>query len=84
LGPIEHAKRRPSTASSADGYTVAFHEHAFVINYPAISGRRCRGIALGDGNYTGCAYGDGGMEPFTGPMDCPVCNGAGIERVESN
>src|SRR4051794_8126954 len=40
---------------------------------------RCRGIPIGDGNYTGCAYGDGDLPPFTGPQDCPTCNGSGIE-----
>jgi hypothetical protein len=40
---------------------------------------RCRGIPLGDGNYTGCAYGYGDVAPFTGPRDCPVCNGSGFE-----
>jgi ribosomal protein S27E len=40
---------------------------------------RCRGIPIGDGNYTGCAYGYGDMPPFTGPRDCPVCEGSGIE-----
>ena len=40
---------------------------------------RCRGIPIGDGNYTGCAYGYGDVRPFTGPCDCPVCNGSGIE-----
>jgi hypothetical protein len=40
---------------------------------------RCRGIPLGDGNYTGCAYGYGDVPPFTGPRDCPVCNGSGFE-----
>ena len=40
---------------------------------------RCRGILLGDGNYTGCAYGYGDVAPFTGPPDCPVCNGSGFE-----
>src|SRR6185437_13069248 len=40
---------------------------------------RCRGIPVGDGNYTGCAYGDGGLAPLTGPCDCPVCQGSGIE-----
>jgi hypothetical protein len=39
----------------------------------------CRGIRLGDGNYTGCAYGYGDVAPFTGPRDCPVCNGSGFE-----
>ena len=39
----------------------------------------CRGIPLGDGNYTGCAYGYGDLAPFTGPRDCPVCNGSGFE-----
>ena len=40
---------------------------------------RCRGIPLGDGNYTGCAYGYGDLAPFTGPRDCPVCKGSGFE-----
>jgi hypothetical protein len=40
---------------------------------------RCRGIPLGDGNYTGCAYGYRDVAPFTGPRDCPVCNGSGFE-----
>jgi hypothetical protein len=40
---------------------------------------QCRGIPLGDGNYTGCAYGYGDIAPFTGPRDCPVCNGSGFE-----
>jgi len=30
---------------------------------------RCRGIALGNGEYSGCAYGYGDIEPFTGPRD---------------
>lgn len=42
---------------------------------------RCRGIPLGDGNYTSCAYGYGDLTPFTGRYDCPVCNGSGIEGV---
>jgi hypothetical protein len=41
---------------------------------------RCRGIPIGDGNYTGCAYGYGDIQPFTGPRDCPTCNGSGIEN----
>ena len=40
---------------------------------------RCRGIPLGDGNYTGCAYGYGDLAPFTGSRDCPVCDGSGFE-----
>jgi len=40
---------------------------------------RCRGIPLGDGNYTGCEYGYGDVAPFTGPRDCPVCDGSGFE-----
>lgn len=40
---------------------------------------RCRGIRIGDGNYTGCAYGYGDAPPFTGPRDCPTCNGSGLE-----
>ena len=40
---------------------------------------RCRGIAIGDGNYTGCAYGYDDVPPFTGPCDCPTCNGSGLE-----
>jgi hypothetical protein len=41
--------------------------------------RRCRGAPIGDGNYTGCAFGDGGVPPFTEPCDCPICHGSGIE-----
>lgn len=40
---------------------------------------RCRGIPLGDGNYTGCAYGYGDVAPFSPPCDCPICNGSGLE-----
>ncbi len=46
---------------------------------PLPSPPRCRGIPIGDGNYTGCAYGHGDLPPFTGPCDCPVCHGSGIE-----
>ena len=31
------------------------------------------------GTHTGCAYGYGDLAPFTGPRDCPVCNGSGFE-----
>ena len=37
------------------------------------------GHPSGNGNYTGCAYGYGDVAPFTGPRDCPVCNGSGFE-----
>lgn len=40
---------------------------------------RCRGIPIGDGNYTGCLYGWGEVPPFHSPVDCPICNGSGIE-----
>lgn len=40
---------------------------------------RCRGIPIGDGNYTGCAYGYGDVAPFDPPCDCPICNGSGLE-----
>jgi hypothetical protein len=40
---------------------------------------RCRGIPLGDGNYTGCSFGFGDVPPFTPPCDCPTCNGSGYE-----
>ena len=43
--------------------------------------QRCRGIPLGDGNFGGCAYGDGEYRVLEGPCDCPVCNGSGWERV---
>jgi hypothetical protein len=42
---------------------------------------RCRGIPIGDGNFTGCAYGYGDIPPLTGPCDCPVCHGSGYEGV---
>lgn len=41
--------------------------------------RRCRGVPLGDGHFTGCAFGDGGAPPFEPPLDCPICKGSGIE-----
>ena len=47
---------------------------------PLPSPPRCRGIPIGDGNYTGCAYGYGDIQPFTGLRDCPTCNGSGIEN----
>jgi hypothetical protein len=40
---------------------------------------RCKRISIGDGNYTGCEYGYGDQKPFTGPCDCPICRGWGIE-----
>jgi hypothetical protein len=40
---------------------------------------RCPGIALGDGNYSGCAYGYGDATPYSEPNDCPTCGGSGIE-----
>src|SRR4051794_3328483 len=40
---------------------------------------RCRGIPLSDGEFTGCAYGYGDIPPFSGPRDCPTCNGSGLE-----
>ena len=42
---------------------------------------RCRGIPLGDGNYSGCAFGYGDVPPFTPPCDCPTCNGSGYGPV---
>jgi hypothetical protein len=42
---------------------------------------RRAGIPLGDGRYTGCAYGYGDFTPLTGPLDCPICEGSGIEGV---
>jgi hypothetical protein len=41
---------------------------------------RCRGIEVEQNKFTGCAYCYGDFEPFTGPCDCPVCNGSGLER----
>jgi hypothetical protein len=41
--------------------------------------RRCRGVPLGGGHFTGCAFGDGGAQPFEPPVDCPICKGSGIE-----
>jgi hypothetical protein len=45
---------------------------------------RCRGIALGDGEYTRCAYGAGALRSITGPRDCPVCSGSGYEDFVAN
>jgi hypothetical protein len=47
---------------------------------PLPSPPRCRGIEIEPGRYTGCGYGYGDLPPFTGPCDCPTCNGSGIER----
>jgi len=41
---------------------------------------RCRGIPLGNDRFTGCSYGFGDLAPFTGPCDCPICNGSGYQR----
>src|SRR5688572_2719793 len=38
---------------------------------------RCRWIEIEPKVYSGCAYGDGDWEPFTGPCDCPTCYGSG-------
>jgi len=40
---------------------------------------RCRGIPLGDGNFTGCLCGYGDVAPFAGVNDCPTCEGSGFE-----
>lgn len=40
---------------------------------------RCKGVPIGDCNYTGCLYGYGDVRPFTGSCHCPVCNGSGFE-----
>jgi hypothetical protein len=41
--------------------------------------RRCRGVLLCDGSYTGCPYGDGDLTPLTRSYDYLVCHGSGIE-----
>jgi hypothetical protein len=41
---------------------------------------RCPGIGLGDGHYSGCAFGDGVATADT-PNDCPTCNGTGTART---
>jgi hypothetical protein len=56
-------------------------EHSDPASRPLPSFQRCRGIPLGDGKYTGCDYGSGKMIPLTGPCDCPVCKGSGVEGV---
>ena len=40
---------------------------------------RCRGIPLGNGDYTGCAFGYGDVPLFTLRYYCPLCRGSGIE-----
>ena len=40
---------------------------------------RCRGVPLGNGDYTGCSYGYGDLPPFTGPRACPTSNDSGYE-----
>ncbi len=42
---------------------------------------RCRGVALGNGDYAGCPYGDGELRSLTRPCDCPVCHGSGFEGL---
>ncbi len=48
---------------------------------PLPSPPRCRGIPLGNGDYTVCAYGYGDIPPFTGPGDCPTCNVTLLQRL---
>jgi hypothetical protein len=33
---------------------------------------RCRGIAIGDGNYSGCAYGLWGLDAARGAVRLPI------------
>jgi hypothetical protein len=62
------------------------------LEWPSGTGRAAYGPAftatavlsrhpVGDSYYTGCAYGYGDLAPFTGPCDCPVCNGSGVEAA---
>lgn len=39
---------------------------------------RCRGIEIGDGNFSGCAYGDGAADGSLGDDVCPACNNTGV------
>lgn len=39
---------------------------------------RCEGFAIGDGNYSGCAIGDGEDPTKFGDDVCPVCNNTGL------
>lgn len=57
---------------------MEFGEENFEIR-PLPDPPRCRGIELGDGNYSGCLFGWGDVPPFSPPCDCPTCHGSGIE-----
>ena len=39
---------------------------------------RCRGFAIGDGNFSGCAIGDGEDPKKFGDDVCPVCHNTGV------
>ena len=43
-----------------------------------IASGRCAGIELGDGNYSGCAIGDGEDPKKFGDEVCPACNNTGV------
>jgi hypothetical protein len=46
---------------------------------------RCKGVLIDRENsvYSGCAYGYGDLPPFTGPCDCPICEGSGLEPIRT-
>jgi hypothetical protein len=47
--------------------------------FSALPKTRCRGIEIGDGNFSGCAYGDGAADGSLGDDACPACNNTGEE-----
>lgn len=41
---------------------------------------RCKGFDIGDGNYSGCAIGDGEDPKKFGDDVCPACNNTGVAK----
>jgi len=46
--------------------------------FRAVAPGRCAGIELGDGKFSGCAYGDGEDPKKFGDDVCPACNNTGL------
>ena len=47
-----------------------------------VKARRCRGVPIGDGYYTGCLDCTGEVAPYTDKNDCPICEGSGLEPID--
>ena len=54
------------------------------VEYRVAPAGRCRGFAIGDGNFSGCAYGDGAANGSLGDDVCPVCNNTGVAPPNAN